>query len=66
MVFSALNLGAVAKLSEAKRRNSVGPLGFFLEKKLQLKKIFIFFFFEGIVILGIDKVHLALHEHNCT
>jgi hypothetical protein len=44
--------GAVAKLSEAKRnekfsfggggqRNSVGPFGFFPEKKIQLKKIVI-------------------------
>jgi hypothetical protein len=50
-----LCLGAIAKLSEAKRnenfsfggggqRNSVGPFVFFLEKKLQLKTNFFFFF----------------------
>jgi hypothetical protein len=35
----------------------VGPFVFFLEKKLQIKKL------KVIVILGIDQVHLALHEH---
>jgi hypothetical protein len=47
--------------------NSVGPFVFFLEKKLQLKKkslYFYLFFLKGYRDPGgIDKVHLALHEH---
>jgi hypothetical protein len=69
-------LWAVAKLSEAKRNDNFsfggrgstkfsGAFRFFLEKKLPTKKksLFLFLFWKGIVILGIDKVHLALHEH---